>query len=137
MSNNSGIKAKIQEVLTYGAILAVGLGIGIAVKEGWAWYNAPTPYVEINTAPHFANIDEKVVIYSTNWCQFCKQTRAYLEANNIPFEDRDIELGDEKIDELYRSIGVQGIPQVVIGNKVINGFNRELIQAELKKNNLL
>lgn len=137
MSEKTSFMAKIKEVLSYAVILAVGLGIGLGVKEGWAWYNTPAPYIETDTSAHFANVDTKIVIYSTSWCQFCKKTREYLESNNIAFEDRDIELGDASIDQLYQSIGAKAIPQIVIGNKIINGFNREVLSAELKAQKLL
>ena len=137
MSETSSFGDKIKEVLQYGLILAVGLGIGLGVKQGWAWYNTPPAFVETNTSAHFANVEEKVIIYSTSWCQFCKKTREYLDSNNIAYEDRDIEKGDTKTDQLYASIGAQAIPQIVVGNKIISGFNLKLLSAELKAQKLL
>jgi glutaredoxin len=137
MAEPTSLKFKIKEVFTYLAILAVGLGIGLGVKEGWAWYNTPPAFIETNTAPHFVNIDKKVVVYSTSWCKFCKKTREFLVANNVPFEERDIEQGDADIDRLYQSIGSGSIPQVVIGNKIIVGFNQKLMQSELKAQKLI
>jgi glutaredoxin len=137
MSTQSSMMDKIKEVMQYAIILAVGLGIGIGAKEGWAWYNTPAAFVETDTSAHFANINEKVVVYSTSWCQFCKKTREYLIANNIPFEDRDIEKGDAAIDQLYQSIGAKAIPQIVVGNKIISGFNQVLLAQELKALKLL
>lgn len=135
--STSSFGDKIKEVLQYGIILAVGLGIGLGIQKGYQWYTAPAPYIETNTAPHFANVEPKVVMYSTSWCQFCKKTREYLESNNIAYVDRDIEIGDKQIDALYSTIGAQAIPQVVIGNKIISGFNRQLIETELKAQKLL
>ena len=137
MSEQSSFADKIKEVLQYAIILAVGLGIGLGAKQAWTWYNTPPAFVETNTAPHFANVEQKVVIYSTSWCKFCKATREYLEANNIPYIDRDIEKGDELTDQLYATIGAKAIPQVVIGNKIISGFNKGLISEALKAQNLL
>ncbi len=137
MSEKSSFADKIKEVLQYAVILAVGLGIGLGVKQGYAWYTTPEPFIITDTAPHFANVDTKVVVYSTKWCQFCKKTREYLVSNNIPFIDRDIEVGDEKIDMLYQSIGAKAIPQIVVGDKIISGFNQQLLAAELKVQKLL
>ena len=69
--------------MTYAIIIAVGLGIGLGVKEGWAWYNQVPASVETNTSAHFANTDEKVVLYTTQWCVYCKRTKEYLVSNNI------------------------------------------------------
>lgn len=137
MTTQTSLMFKIKEVLTYGLILAVGLGIGLGVKQGWAWYNSAPAYIETDTSAHFVNTSEKVVIYSTQWCPYCKKAREYLTAQNIPFDERDIEQGDIKIDTLYGSIGAQGIPQIVVGNKIITGFNLSLLNSELRKLKLL
>ena len=128
---------KIKEVLTYGMIIAVGLGIGLGAKEAWAWYNKVPAYIEINTSAHFANVDEKVIIYSTQWCPYCKRAKEYLVSNNISFFERDIESGDKIINQLYGSIGSEGIPKIVIGDKIINGFNTAVLRQELEKQKLL
>lgn len=128
---------KIKEVFSYGLILAAGLAIGLGVKEAWVWYNAPPPYIQTDTAAHFAGTHEKVVMYSTEWCPYCKKTRDFLTNNNIPFVERDIEKGDAHIDALYHSIGAQGIPQIVIGDKIITGFNLSVLKPELEKQQLL
>lgn len=138
MTTPTSLMFKVKEVITYGLILAVGLGIGIGVKEGWAWYNAAPAYIQTDTSAHFANTtNEQVVVYSTQWCPYCKKARAYLTENNIPFVERDIEQGDANIDALYSSIGAQGIPQIVVGNKIITGFNLTILKPELERLELL
>ena len=137
MSEQSSFADKIKEVLQYAIILVIGLGIGLGVKQAWVWYTTPPAFIETDTSAHFANVEEKVVLYSTAWCQFCKATRKFLEENNIAYEDRDIEKGNEHTDKLYASIGAKAIPQVVIGNKIISGFNEKLIREELKAQKLL
>ncbi|MFT4925288.1 MAG: glutaredoxin [Phenylobacterium sp.] len=137
MTKQTSLMFKIKEVMTYGLILAVGLGIGLGVKQGWAWYNAAAPYIETDTSAHFANTAEKVVVYSTDWCPYCKKTRDYLVANNVAFVERDIENGDEATKALYSTIDAQGIPQIVVGNKIITGFNLAVLTPELKRLNLL
>ena len=34
---------------------------------------------------------QKVVMYSTSWCVYCKQARNYFEENGISYSDYDIE----------------------------------------------
>ena len=137
MSGQSGIFAKVKEVLSYALIIGVGLGIGLAGKSAWQWYNQVPAYVETDTRDHFADVSDKVIVYTTQWCGFCKKTKAYLTENNIAFLERDIEKGNSEIDELYQSIGYPGVPKVVIGNKIINGFNQVLIAKELGEHKLL
>ena len=137
MSEQTSIFTKVKEVLSYALIIGVGLGIGLAGKSAWQWYNQVPPYIEMDTREHFANVDNKVVVYTTQWCNFCKQTKEYLTNNNIPFLERDVEAGDTAIDDLYQSIGYPGVPKIVIGNKIINGFNLAMIKQELGEQNLL
>lgn len=137
MSKQSSFLTKIKEVISYALIIGVGLGIGLAGKSAWEWYNQVPAYIETDTREHFANVSNKVVVYTTQWCTFCKKTKAYLTENNVAFLERDIELGDANIDQLYQSIGSPGIPKIVIGNKIINGFNLNLIKQELGEQALL
>lgn len=137
MSEQSSFLAKVKEVISYLLIIGIGLGLGLAGKSAWEWYNRVPPYVETDTRQHFANVSNKVVVYTTQWCGFCKQTKEFLNQNNIAFLERDIEIGDSNIDSLYQSIGHPGVPKIVIGNKIINGFNLALIKQELGEHNLL
>ncbi|WDE13669.1 glutaredoxin family protein [Thalassomonas haliotis] len=137
MSEKSSFLDKIKEVASYVLIIGLGLGLGLAGKSAWEWYNQVPAYIETDTREHFANVSNKVVVYTTQWCGFCKQTKEFLNKNNIAFLERDIEIGDNKIDSLYQSIGQPGVPKIVIGNKIINGFNLGLIKQELGEHNLL
>ena len=35
--------------------------------------------------------EKKVIIYSTDWCAFCKQAEKFLDSKKVPWEDFDIE----------------------------------------------
>ncbi|WP_052141072.1 MULTISPECIES: glutaredoxin family protein [Pseudoalteromonas] len=113
------------------SFVIVGLAVGIGMFAGYSWIVEPPAYIETNTEPHFASIDNDVVIYTTSWCDFCKRAKKYLREKNIEFYERDIELNDKNTEQLYNSIGLKGVPQIIIGDKIINGFNKELIDIEL------
>ncbi|MCJ8272865.1 MAG: hypothetical protein MJK04_26145 [Psychrosphaera sp.] len=133
----SSFKSKIKEVATYAVLLGFGLSAGFGAKKAYAWYNEAPAYVETNTAAHFANTEQKVVVYSTQWCPFCTKAKQFLTDNNIEFEERDIEKGGQKVSALFNTIGTPGIPKIVIGNKILTGFNPTLLEAELKQQQLL
>lgn len=137
MSVNSSWQLKIKELFIYSLLIGIGLSVGLAAKYSWDWYHTPPQYIKQNTSAHFTNTAEKVVIYTTQWCPFCKEAKKYLVANNIAFTERDIEKGDEQVKALYQSIGYKGIPKIIIGDVIINGFNRPILKAELEKNQLL
>lgn len=131
------MKNIITSLLGYSLMVAVGLGTGLSLKYGWDWYNQIPDVVETDTKAHFLNTDNQVVIYTTQWCPYCKRTKAYLKEHNISYTERDIEQGDAKINALFDSIGYPGVPKILIGNKIVNGFNEFVITAELKSHHLL
>jgi len=131
------LRSKIKNSVQVIALIAFGLAIGIGAQKAYGWYMAPPAYITVDASAHFENTAESVVIYTTSWCPFCKKAKAYLTANNIEFIERDIEQGDERIKKLYQSIGLKGVPKIVIGDKAINGFNLPLVEQELVAQKLM
>lgn len=134
---NNRFTDKLKGLSTYTFIIAVGLAIGFVAKEGWTIYHKAAAYTQTDTSAHFAKTDKKVVIYTAPWCAYCQKTKSYLAENHIEFVNRDIESGDPDIDKLYQSIGSKSIPQVVIGDKIINGFNKPVIEQALRQQQLI
>jgi glutaredoxin len=137
MENTTSWSHKIKEVLSYSLIVIVGLGIGLTIKYGIEKYNEEPTYIQTNTQAHFENSNNKVVIYTTQWCPYCKKAKQFLIQNNIAFTERDIEQGNKSIDALYATMESPGVPKIIIGNAIINGFNPSLIMKKLQKEALL
>lgn len=123
---------KVRELLSYALMIFIGLGIGLLVKEAIDFLNQPPIYQVIDNSKHFQNTSEEVVMYSTQWCPYCKKARDFLKRNNIAFDERNIESGSEKVKLLYRSLNKESIPQIIIGNKLFSGFNETALKNELK-----
>ncbi|MGE4262829.1 glutaredoxin domain-containing protein [Shewanella sp.] len=123
----------IKEFSLYFLILIAAIFSGYGVKQAYAWYNTPSKVFEQNTDAHFLGTDKKIVIYTTQWCPYCKQLRAYLNREKIAYEDRDIEIHNEKIDRLYASINKEAIPIIVLKGKVFIGFDEKLLDSELNE----
>ena len=66
--------------------------------------------------------DEKVVMYGTTWCGYCKKARKYFSANGIRYKEYDIE-HSEKGKRDYKKLGAKGIPVILVGKKRLNGFS--------------
>lgn len=67
-------------------------------------------------------VTDKVLMYSAEWCGYCKKARKYFVANNIPFTEYDIEkdpIGKRR----YRQIGGKGVPVIVYKDQRMNGFS--------------
>ena len=75
-----------------------------------------------------------VVIYSTEWCHWCKKAKAFMKEKKIKFIEKDprIEKHFNELLAVARKTGVSteklnAVPIFIIKNKIIIGFNPEEI----------
>lgn len=81
--------------------------------------------------PAHTQAQARVVMYATEWCGYCKQTRRFLDSKGIPFKEYDIEKSDEGR-KAYEALGGRGIPLIDVNGTIIRGFSEEAILAALK-----
>lgn len=73
--------------------------------------------------------EQPVVMIATSWCGYCRQARAFFEANNIDFEEIDAEATSSPgIRETYRRTGV---PLIIVGAEEVRGFNERRLRRLL------
>ncbi|OGB90983.1 NrdH-redoxin [candidate division WOR-1 bacterium RIFCSPHIGHO2_01_FULL_53_15] len=65
-----------------------------------------------------------VKIYSTPNCPYCKQTKTFLNENNIQFEDIDVSANQLAAQEMISRSGQLGVPVVDIDGAIIIGFDK-------------
>ena len=70
----------------------------------------------------FEATPDKVIMYSTSWCGYCKKARKYFEANSIPYTEYDIEK-NRSAKRRYDLMNAKGIPVILVGKKRMNGFS--------------
>jgi glutaredoxin-like YruB-family protein len=77
---------------------------------------------------------KKVIVYSTNWCAYCKMAKQYLASKDVNVEEKNIEEDPEAHKELMDKIGGQfrGVPVIDIAGTIIFGFDRAKIDVALK-----
>jgi len=73
----------------------------------------------------------RVVLYATDWCGYCKQTKRFLDSKGIPFKEFDIEK-DAEARKAYEALGGRGIPLIDVNGTLIRGFDPDEILAALK-----
>jgi len=73
----------------------------------------------------------RVVLYATDWCGYCKQTKRFLDSKGIPFKEFDIEK-DAEARKTYEALGGRGIPLIDVNGTLIRGFDPDEILAALK-----
>ena len=68
-----------------------------------------------------------VIIYTVDYCPFCKKAEMLLKNKNIPFKKIDISNNEneyrEKLGKYYDIKGRVTVPQIIIGGKRIGGFD--------------
>jgi len=75
----------------------------------------------------------KIIVYSTPTCPYCNLVKDYLKKKGIEFEEKDVSVDRAAAREMVERSGQMGVPQIIINDKVIVGFNRDAIDEELNK----
>ncbi len=75
---------------------------------------------------------QSVQIYSTPTCPFCKLAKEFLTANKITFKDINVAENQKAAKEMVQKSGQMGVPVIVIGKKIIVGFDKEALKKILK-----
>jgi glutaredoxin 3 len=65
-----------------------------------------------------------VTVYSTNWCPWCDRAKALLKTRGIEFDDVNIETQPNFRQTLMDLTGGYTVPQIVIGEQPIGGFQQ-------------
>jgi glutaredoxin 3 len=63
---------------------------------------------------------QRATFYSTGLCPYCFLARRLLERHGIEYEERRLRRGDRA--QLARLGGGLTFPQIVIGDRVVDGF---------------
>jgi glutaredoxin 3 len=71
----------------------------------------------------------RVTIYTTEPCGYCRTAKALLDKRGIPYEEINLARDPEGRAELVRLTGMMTFPQVVIDGDNIGGY-QELAQAD-------
>ncbi len=77
-----------------------------------------------------------VKMFTLSTCSHCKATKIFLNAAKVAFDFTDVDLleGDEKqlvINELIKYNPNRSFPTILIGDKVIIGFNEKALREAL------
>ena len=74
---------------------------------------------------------KNVVLYSAEWCGYCKKARQYLKQRKVSFTEYDVEKSKQGADQ-YRRLKGQGVPLIMVGKQRVNGFDRSRLDQLLK-----
>ena len=70
---------------------------------------------------------KEVIIYTVDYCPYCKKAEILLNDKNIDYKKIDITSNEEeyrnKLGEYYNIEGRVTVPQIIIGGRRIGGFD--------------
>jgi glutaredoxin len=69
-----------------------------------------------------------VAMYSTSWCKYCAQARAYFAAQRVRYYEYDIETSTTAHAE-FKRLGGRGVPLIVHGGQTMSGFSANSFEA--------
>ncbi|KQB51703.1 glutaredoxin [Pseudomonas endophytica] len=81
--------------------------------------------------PQQTRANARVVLYSTEWCGYCKATRRFLDQKGIVFKEFDIDK-DATARQAYEALGGRGIPILDVNGTLLRDFNPDAILAALQ-----
>jgi glutaredoxin 3 len=64
-----------------------------------------------------------VIVYTTGWCPVCRRAKAWLDANGISYDDRNVEASSEDARTLHRLNPRGSIPTFDVEGQVMVGFS--------------
>jgi glutaredoxin 3 len=70
-----------------------------------------------------------VVMYTTDYCPFCRSAKALLEKRGIAYEEINLARDPDSRNQLETITGMFTFPQILIGDQAIGGF-QELLAAD-------
>ena len=67
-----------------------------------------------------------VIIYSAEWCGPCAYAKKLLDEKNIQYKEIDIEKNNISRQDLEKMTGGLTVPQIIINDQCIGGFDKLL-----------
>ena len=76
--------------------------------------------------------NDKVVMYSAEWCGVCKKAKKYFDSNKVKYTDHDVE-NSSKGKRDYKRLKGRGVPIILVGDNRLNGFSQSKLESIYKK----
>lgn len=64
-----------------------------------------------------------VTIYSTSWCPSCVNAKAFFDNKGVVYTEIDVENWDDPRGKLEQLTGRRSVPQIIIGDAHVGGFD--------------
>ena len=107
-----------------------GRWIGVQAADLYArWFPQPG-FEQADNRAYFASVSEPVLLFGTESCPYCTQTRALFEQLGVSYREFRIDASDQAR-RLYAGLGAQGVPVTLIGDRRIYGYREDVLRESL------
>jgi len=73
----------------------------------------------------------KIEIFTTPTCAYCKLAKDYFKSLSLPYEEYNVFIDETRRNEMIRITGQMGVPVLRINGQVVLGFNKMMINKAL------
>ncbi len=132
------------------SVLFLALALGLGLGSGYVYRNNPLvgPGSSKSSSQSGATVRRgdfsaihadaggSVVMYSLSSCASCKQAKMLLEAQGVPYVERQLD-HSESLKREAKALGAKQVPLILIDNASIEGYDEKKILALLSEHNLI
>ncbi len=76
-------------------------------------------------------MNKSVTIYSTPFCHYCNVAKEYFAEKGVSFTEHNVAEDQQKLQEMMQRSGQMGVPVITVGDDVVVGFNKPVIDQLL------
>ena len=78
--------------------------------------------------------DIEVILYTTQWCPYCRKAREYLKSLGVNLIEYDVEKDKSKeAERLTKSRGGSGVPVIDVEGIILRGYNSDSIKNAVEE----
>ena len=74
---------------------------------------------------------QKITIYTTPTCAYCKMTKAFFKEHNVTYEEKDVANDHALAEEMVKKSGQMAVPVIDIDGQIVVGFDQSKLSELL------
>ncbi|MCH7604709.1 thioredoxin family protein [Patescibacteria group bacterium] len=75
--------------------------------------------------------DNKVTIYTTPTCVYCKTAKEFFKENNVEYSEKNVAVDMDAQQEMVQKSGQMAVPVIDVNGEVVIGFDKEKLSELL------
>ena len=75
----------------------------------------------------------EIQVFTTPSCPYCTKIKQWLDENNHDYTEHNVAENKEKAREMIQKTGRRGVPQTIIEDEAVIGFQPDKIQKKINQ----